>query len=229
MLTQDVVTYMLTKPVWFRLSDLLLGFISIILAFLISRYAYRFYKTVKKKNLLHFSNAFFLLGVSALMLFAFNSVMFLKSHIPISDFLYSGEGLLFGAIFVFLFILITISAFLNLVFITLGEITNKTKLLLFLLVFVSVLSVFRSLIFFYGVILIFLLFLVHHSIVNYINTRHFLSLGFLVAMLFMALSFVFNVFVPVNAFYYAAGNVMSFLALAVIMVEMRMCSKGKKC
>src|SRR3989338_7554792 len=179
MLTNDVITYMIQKPVWFRISDLLLGFISILLAFLISRYAYRFYKQVKKDSLLQFSNAFFLLGLSAVMLFLFNSVMFLKGHIPISSLLVSSQGQLIGMLFILLFILVTVSAFLNLVFITLGDTGNKTKFLMFLMVLVITTSVFRSLVYFYAIVIILLVFMLHHSIVNYINTRHFLSLGFL--------------------------------------------------
>lgn len=225
MITNDVIAYMINKPVWFRLSDLLLGFCSIILAFLIAKYTYRFYKQVKKSSLLHFSNAFYLLGISALMLFLFNTVMFLKSHVNISQYLYTPVGIALGAAFIFLFILVTLSAFLNLVFTTLGDVNNKTKFFIFLLVLVAVLSVFRSFAFFYAVVLVFLLFILHHSIVNYINTRHFLSLGLFVAMLFMALSFAFNLFVPVNAFYYAVANILNFLGLAVIMAEIRMISK----
>ncbi|MDP2749287.1 MAG: hypothetical protein Q8O89_00460 [Nanoarchaeota archaeon] len=225
MLVNDIVAYMLNKPVWFRLSDLMLGFFSILLAFLISRYAYRFYKQVNKTSLLYFSNAFFLLGISATMLFLFNSVMFLKNHTNLSGFLYSSLGQWIGMIFILIFILVTISAFLNLVFITLGQINNKTKFLIFLMVLVVVMSVFRGLIYFYILVLVLLAFILYHSIVNYINTRHFLSFGFLIAMLFMALSFVFNLFVPANTFYYAVAQLFSFLALAVILVEIRMLSK----
>ncbi len=212
-------------PEWFFGYNIILGLIFTLITLGVGIYALKIYNLSGQKQSKNFGIGFLLISIAYFIQTLLNIILFSKIHInkvvSLSTFnLLSNIGM-------YAYILFFIAGLITLVYVTLGINSFRVYSLLMILLIGSLIMVPFKLGIFHIFSSILLVYIVGYYFMNYLKNRHGKNLIVLIAFTFLFLSNINLIFSINNGLYYVAGDILSFAAYLLILVNLILIARKK--
>jgi len=218
------MTLLLNGPLWFQGMDVVLGIISILVAFLIATLSYKAYKVTEENKYYYFSLAFALMGLSFAIYSVVNWILLTHIFLPLN-----GALELFD--FTFLIYMLLIFLAYTLIFIvTLKIEQRKVGLLIFALIALLTLFSYQYYLKFHMISFILLFLLAHQFYTNYSEKKNTNSLLVFISFYLLASAqLLFVGMVYINQLLYVAAVILQLIGfLTLFYMTLRVNYGGKK-
>lgn len=212
--------YIFVTPDWFFGYDIALELLFVIIAGLVSFYAWKIFKVTGERNLKLFSLAFLFIAFSYVVQSVLNILVLAKFDDDVAFFMNLRSVYLFSLFAIYLQAILFLIGLLLLAYIALKIFSLQTFVLLFILVFTSLYFSPYKTFMLYLLSTVLLGFIVYYYLNNYWNNRKATTLMVLIAMIFLFVSNLSFIFATDIDSYYVVGHLLELAAYVLVLTNL---------
>jgi len=208
------------EPSWFFGYDIVLELLFVIIAGLVSYYAWKIYKVTGERNLKLFSLAFLFIMLSYVIQSVMNFIILAKFDDDMTLLMNLRSVYFFNLFAIYAQAILFLIGLLLLAYIALKIFSLQTFVLLFILVFTSLFFSPYKTFMLYLLSTVLLAFIVYYYLNNYWNNRKASTLMVLIAMICLFVSNLSFIFATDEASYYVVGHILELTAYVLVLVNL---------
>ena len=207
------------SPSWFFGYDILFELFFFIISLIIALYALKVYRTTNQKLAKYFSYGFILITAAYLIQSISNYLVYSKLDSQLCQTANLSSVGIVDAVGTYAYILLMISGFVVLLFVSLKSDKNRTLWILLAASIIAIMLSKNPIYTFYLLSSIYLAFIAWHFIENYLKNKQAITLTTALAFIFLWFG-TFHFLISVNhELFYMIGHILEFFAYIMILVN----------
>jgi hypothetical protein len=207
-------------PNWFFGYDLVLELAFAVIALIVSMYAFRIYKLSDQYQSKLFGFAFLFFSISYFIQSFLNFSIISKLNQNICNMMKMQDISVFNALGIYAHMFFFIIGLVTLTYMTLGIKSNKTYSLLLIISLASLFFSLNKLYWFYALSSLFLIYVVIHYIINYLENKQFKTILVLIAFGFLLFGQMHFIFAVDHVKHYILGHFLELVAYILILINL---------